>query len=60
MYKILDRLLAFIKTPAEQWDDHQVQLEHVTVQLLDMMRDCRRPHDVQNEVRKKHFNQNNK
>ncbi|CAM4747075.1 unnamed protein product [Rotaria magnacalcarata] len=49
MYKMLDRLLAFIKTPAEQWDEHQVQLEHVTVQLLDMMRDCRRPHDVQNE-----------
>lgn len=53
MCDILDRLLAFIQPAAEQWDDHQNRLEHVTVQLHDMMRECRRPHDVQNEVR--HF-----
>ncbi len=53
MYDILDRLLAFIQPAAAQWDNHQVRLEHVTVQLLDMMRECRRPHDAQNEV--KHF-----
>ena len=51
MYKILDRLLAFIETPADQWDDHQTRLEQVTVQLLDMMRECRRPQDLQNEVK---------
>lgn len=51
MFKIIDRLFSYIKTPAEQWDDHQAQLEHATVQLNDMMRECRRPHDVQNEVR---------
>ncbi|CAF3644133.1 unnamed protein product [Rotaria sordida] len=49
MYKIVDRLLTFIQTPAEQWDDHQLRLEHVTAQLLDMMHECRRPHDIQNE-----------
>jgi len=52
MYTILERLLVFIEPPANQWDDHQVQLEHVTAQLVDMMRECRRPHDLQNEVRK--------
>ncbi len=51
MYDILDRLLAFIQPAAEQWDDHQARLEHVTVQLIDMMHECRRPHDVQNEVK---------
>jgi len=51
MYNILERLFAFIERPAEQWDDHQVRLEHVTGQLLDMMRECRRPHDLQNEVK---------
>ena len=50
MYKILHRLLAFIEMPADQWDNHQLQLEHVTAQLVDMMRECRRPHDIQNEV----------
>jgi hypothetical protein len=55
MYSILDRLLAFIDPAAEQWDDHQIQLEHVTAQLVDMMRECRKPHDLQNEVRKKDF-----
>ncbi|CAF4692579.1 unnamed protein product [Rotaria sp. Silwood1] len=49
MYKMIDRLLAYIQTPAEQWDDHQLRLEHVTAQLLDMMHECRRPHDIQNE-----------
>ncbi|CAF4375213.1 unnamed protein product, partial [Rotaria sordida] len=34
MHEILDRLLVFIKSIAEQWDDHQNRLEHVTVQLL--------------------------
>ena len=53
MQKILDCLLVFIEPAAEQWDDHQLRLEHVTVQLVDMMRECRRPHDLQNEVRKK-------
>jgi hypothetical protein len=51
MYDILDRLVAFIGPPAEQWDDHQARLEHITVQLHDMMRECRRPHDLQNEVK---------
>jgi hypothetical protein len=51
MYDILDRLLAFIQPAAEQWDDHQTRIEQVTAQLLDMMRECRRPHDLQNEVR---------
>jgi cob(I)alamin adenosyltransferase len=51
MYGILDRLLAFIQPAADQWDDHQARLEHISVQLLDMMRECRRPHDIQNEVR---------
>jgi hypothetical protein len=52
MYSIIDRLLTFIQTPAEQWDDHQVRLEHVTVKLLEIMRECRRPHDLQHEVSK--------
>jgi hypothetical protein len=51
MYEILDRLLAFIQPVAEQWDMHQIHLEHVTAQLLDMMREYRRPHDLQNEVK---------
>ena len=51
MYGIVDRLLKFIEPPAEQWDDHQIRLEHVTVQLIEMMRECRKPHDIQNEVR---------
>jgi hypothetical protein len=50
MYDILDRLLTFIQTPAKQWDEHQIRLEQVADQLLGMMRDCRRPHDLQNEV----------
>ena len=50
MYEALDRLLTFIQPAAEQWDDHQVRIEQVTAQLLDMMRECRRPHDLQNEV----------
>jgi hypothetical protein len=58
MYNILDRLLTFIEPPADQWDDHQIRLEHVTVQLVDMMRECRRPHDLQNEVRKNLLFQN--
>ncbi|CAF4534188.1 unnamed protein product [Rotaria sp. Silwood1] len=49
MYEILDRQLAFIKPAAEKWDDHQNRLEHVTAQLLSMMQECRRPHDLQNE-----------
>ncbi|CAM4857478.1 unnamed protein product [Rotaria socialis] len=49
MYEILDRLLAFVKPAAEQWDDHQDRLEHVTAQLTTMMQECRRPHDLQNE-----------
>ncbi|CAF2814403.1 unnamed protein product [Rotaria sp. Silwood2] len=49
MYEILDRLLAFIKPAGEQWDDHQNRLEHVAVQLLSIMQECRRPHDLQNE-----------
>jgi hypothetical protein len=59
MYNILERLLAFIEPPADQWDNHQIQLEQITARLLDMMRECRRPHDLQNEVRKR-FNQNKK
>ncbi len=51
MYDMLDRLLAFIQPAAEQWDDHQARLERVMVQLIDMMRECRRPHDLQNEVK---------
>jgi hypothetical protein len=51
MYNILERLFAFIEPPADQWDDHQVRLEHVIGQLIDMMRECRRPHDLQNEVK---------
>lgn len=50
MYTIVDRLLAFIEPPAEHWDEHQGRLEHVTAQLIDLMRECRRPHDLQNEV----------
>lgn len=50
MREILDRLFAFIQPAAEQWDEHQQRLENVMVQLLDMMRECRRPHDIQNEV----------
>jgi len=57
MYNILERLFAFIEPPADQWDDHQVRLEHVISQLIDMMRECRRPHDLQNEV-KTSFNKN--
>ncbi|CAF0808765.1 unnamed protein product [Rotaria sordida] len=49
MHEILDRLLIFIKSIAEQWDDHQNRLEHVTVQLLTMIQEYRRPHDLQNE-----------
>ena len=51
MYDILDRLVKFIEPPGEQWDEHQIRLEHVTAQLVDMMRECRKPHDLQNEVR---------
>lgn len=52
MYQILELLRSFIQPPAEQWDEHQIRLEQVTGQLLDLMRDCRRPHDLQNEVRR--------
>ncbi len=51
MYEILNRLLAFIQPAAEQWDSHQTRLEHVMVQLLEMMRESRRPHDLSNEVK---------
>lgn len=51
MYTILDRLVKFIEPAAGQWDEHQLQLEHVTAQLVEMMRECRKPHDLQNEVR---------
>jgi hypothetical protein len=51
MYEILDRLLTFIQPATEQWDDHQVRIELVTAQLLEMMHEGRRPHDLQNEVR---------
>jgi hypothetical protein len=51
MYEILDRLLTFIQPATEHWDDHQVRIELVTAQLLEMMREGRRPHDLQNEVR---------
>lgn len=50
MYAIVDCLLTFIEPAAEQWDEHQIRLEHVTAELIDMMRECRRPHDLQNEV----------
>ena len=50
MYEKLDRLLTFIKPAAEQWDDHEVRLENVTTQLVNMMSEYRRPHDLQNEV----------
>ena len=50
MYTILERLSSFIQPAAEQWDNHQIQLEHVTAQLLDMMKEIRRPFDLQNEV----------
>ena len=50
MYAIVDHLLTFIEPTGEQWDDHQIRLEHVTAQLIDMMRECRKPHDLQNEV----------
>lgn len=50
MYTILERLSSFIQPASEQWDHHQAQLEHVTVQLLDLMKEFRRPFDVQNEV----------
>lgn len=50
MFTILERLSSFIQPAAEQWDNHQAQLEHVTVQLLEMMKEFRRPFDVQNEV----------
>ncbi|UJR28315.1 hypothetical protein I4U23_009559 [Adineta vaga] len=49
MYDILERLLAFIETPAEQWDNHQIRLEDVTGKLLDMMHECRQPYDLENE-----------
>ena len=52
MYSILDRLLKFIEPAGGQWDEHQLQLEHVTAQLVELMRECRKPHDIQNEVRK--------
>ncbi len=55
MYGIVDRLLKFIEPPAEQWDDHQIRLEHVTVVLVEMMRECRKPHDLQNEVGLRNF-----
>jgi hypothetical protein len=51
MYEILNRLLAFIQPAAEQWDSHQTRLEHVMVQLIEMMRESRRPHDLSNEVK---------
>jgi len=51
MYEILNRLLAFIQPAAEQWDGHQTRLEHVMVQLIEMMRESRRPHDLSNEVK---------
>ena len=50
MYQILDRLSYFIETPAEQWDQHQIRLEQVTANLLELMRECRKPHDLLNEV----------
>ena len=50
MYEVLDRLFNFIKLASEQWDDHQVRLEQVTAQLINMMRESRRPHNLQNEV----------
>lgn len=50
MQTILERLFSFIQPAAEQWDHHQVQLEQVTTQLLDMMKEFRRPFDAQNEV----------
>ena len=50
MYDIVERLFAFIQPAVDQWDDHQARLEHVTANLVDMMRECRRPHDLENEV----------
>lgn len=51
MYDALDRLLAFIKPAAEQWDEHQSRLEYTTTQLVNMMQEYRRPYDLQNEVK---------
>ena len=51
MYDVHERLFAFIEPPAEQWDDHQARLELVTAKLLDMMRECRQPHDLEHEVK---------
>lgn len=50
MRDVLDRLFAFIQPAAVQWDEHQQRLELVMVQLNDIMRESRRPHDLQNEV----------
>ena len=50
MYDVLECLLAFIEPLAKQWDTHQIRLEDVTGRLLDMMHECRRPHDLENEV----------
>ena len=50
MRDVLDRLFAFIQPAAEQWDEHQQRLENVLAQLTEMMRESRRPHDLQNEV----------
>ncbi|CAF1416429.1 unnamed protein product [Adineta steineri] len=49
MYDVLERLFAFIEPLVEQWDNHQVRLEHVTEKLLEMMQECRRPHDLEHE-----------
>ena len=51
MMKILDRSAFLIHPVSEQWDKHQTQLESVTGQLNEMMREFRRPFDLQNEVR---------
>ncbi|CAF0851526.1 unnamed protein product [Adineta ricciae] len=49
MYDVLECLFAFIEPLAKQWDTHQIRLEDVTGKLLDMMHECRRPHDLENE-----------
>ncbi len=51
MFDVIDRLFAFVQPAAEQWDNHQIRLEHTTVELLDMMAASRQPFDNQNEVR---------
>lgn len=53
MFKIIDHLVYFIEAPADQWDQHQIRLEQVTANLLELMRECRKPHDLQNEVENK-------